>query len=183
MKIKPREMAVQIAYQMDIRSESDYQIIFESYDDKVGKKYYDQLFTLFAQNKENIDSKIKDNLRGWTIDRIGRIDLAVLRVLITDLFYIKEEPEAAVISEYLNIAKKYGDEKCSKFVHGLIGKLTKSAVNVQPPKDESEEAQGPGPKECGTKGPGAKGPSTKECGAKGPSPKGPGTKEDESGAE
>lgn len=73
-----------------------------------------------------IDQQLTDKVKGWTIDRIGRVELAILRLGVYEMEYDDEIPEGVAISEAVELAKKFGDESSGAFVNGVLAKFTKS---------------------------------------------------------
>ena len=75
------------------------------------------------QNNEIITALIAKNLKkGWTIDRISTIDLALLKFAIYEINYIKT-PFKIVINEVVNMAKKYGEDNSQSFVNGVLASI------------------------------------------------------------
>ena len=76
-------------------------------------------------NKEAIDQKISQLSTGWSIDRIVRMDLVLLRMAIAEMEYLEDEdvPKAVALNEALEISKVYSDEKSSKFINGVLSNL------------------------------------------------------------
>lgn len=90
---------------VDISTLSDFQLM-------VLKTYLD--------NKIQIDDKISNTLVKWTMSSLARVDLALLRLCITESLYIEEIPYKVAIDEAIEIAKIYGDEKSTKFINGIM---------------------------------------------------------------
>ena len=82
---------------------------------------YIKLFiSSFLDNKELIDSEISQVLSDkWTVKRLAKIDLALIRTAITEIKYL-EIPYKVAINEALELAKKYSDEKSSSFINGIL---------------------------------------------------------------
>lgn len=74
---------------------------------------------------EEIDSEIEKNCDGWTIDRIGKAELSIMRIAIYEILYDNELETAVSISEAVKLAKKYCDEKSHSFVNGVLAKFVK----------------------------------------------------------
>lgn len=72
-----------------------------------------------------IDSKIAKAAPEWPIDKIAKIDLAVLRLATYELVVAKSEPPKVVIDEAIELAKSYGNEHSSQFVNGVLGSILK----------------------------------------------------------
>lgn len=82
---------------------------------------YIKLFiSSFLDNKELIDSEISQVLsEKWTVKRLAKIDLALIRTAITEIKYL-DIPYKVAINEALELAKKYSDEKSSNFINGIL---------------------------------------------------------------
>jgi transcription antitermination factor nusB len=82
---------------------------------------YIKLFiSSFLDNKELIDSEISQVLSDkWTVKRLAKIDLALIRTAITEIKYLNI-PYKVAINEALELAKKYSDEKSSSFINGIL---------------------------------------------------------------
>jgi N utilization substance protein B len=71
-----------------------------------------------------IDMLIEDASDRWSIDRIAKIELALIRVAVYDMKY-DEVPVQVAINEAVELSKKYGDDQSSKFVNGVLGQIAK----------------------------------------------------------
>mgnify|MGYP002625721127 CR=1 FL=1 len=77
---------------------------------------------VILDNIDVIDSAISKALDKWTINRIGKVELAILRVAVYELRY--DNLDAAIaINEAVEIAKIYGGNKSGSFVNGVLAKL------------------------------------------------------------
>lgn len=72
-----------------------------------------------------IDKMISRAAAEWPLDQINKIDLAILRLAIYELFMIKKEPPKVIIDEAIEIAKSYGGEKSPSFINGVLGTILK----------------------------------------------------------
>ncbi len=73
-----------------------------------------------------IDQRIHVAAPEWPIDKIAKIDLAVLRLAVYELTVDKKEPPKVIIDEAIELAKEYGNEHSSQFVNGVLGTILKS---------------------------------------------------------
>ena len=76
--------------------------------------------------KEFIDEQITKSAPEFPIEKINKIDLAILRLAIYELLISKKEPERVIIDEAIELAKEYGGEKSPAFINGALGKLIKN---------------------------------------------------------
>ena len=74
----------------------------------------------------DVDERIARAAPEWPVDKIAKIDLAVLRLAVFELAIEKKEPPKVVIDEAIELAKEYGNEHSSKFVNGVLGTILKS---------------------------------------------------------
>ncbi|MBR3515457.1 MAG: transcription antitermination factor NusB [Lachnospiraceae bacterium] len=71
-----------------------------------------------------LDQKLNEKIDGWNTARIGRVELTVLRLALYEMLYDDEISEAVAINEAVEIAKKYGQDKSSEFINGVLAKFT-----------------------------------------------------------
>lgn len=126
-RTQARELALQCLYQIDITKDS----IEESLDnfwlnirvkDEI-KEYADSLIKGARENLEKIDSLIKEHARNWEISRMATIDRNILRICTFELLFQENVPPKVAINEAIELAKKYGDVKSSKFVNGVMDNI------------------------------------------------------------
>ena len=72
------------------------------------------------KNIDAIDAAIRRQLQNWDIDRLGRVDLATLRLGIFSLAYQPDIPATVTIDEAVDIAKKFGGDDSYRFVNGVL---------------------------------------------------------------
>jgi len=70
-----------------------------------------------------IDAIIQENAPKWSIDKINKIDLSVLRYTLWELIFQKKAPPKVTIDEAIEMAKEFGTETSSSFVNGVIGSV------------------------------------------------------------
>ena len=82
------------------------------------------LFEGVIARQEEIDACIQEFARGWTLERITRVDLAILRVATYELL-LGEVPASVVINEAVQLAATYSTEKASAFINGVLGSISR----------------------------------------------------------
>lgn len=73
--------------------------------------------------KTEIDAYIEKAAPDFPINKINKIDLAILRLAVYELMFDKDTPPKVVIDEAIELAKEYGSDTSSSFVNGALGKL------------------------------------------------------------
>ena len=122
-----REKTMQLVYQMDITGDfriEDLSIVEESVKAAAKQQAVDTL-TAVQDHHEEIDRIIGENLDKWSIDRIAKTDLAILRTAVAEMLYVDSIPVGVSINEAVELAKKYGDEKSYAFVNSVLGKISR----------------------------------------------------------
>lgn len=80
------------------------------------------------ENVDEIDNIIKDCLVNWSYERISNVSKGILRLATAELLYKKTET-VVIFNEYVELSKKYGDEKESSFINGVLGSVAKKVRN------------------------------------------------------
>jgi N utilization substance protein B len=122
-RARSREVAMEIMYQMEIHKSYDMdsmKMLLSHYEEKLDEEYIDRAIGLWVANRESVETLIVEHLKGWKLERLARIDLAILRLGITEMVYLDEVPNKVCINEAVNLAKKYVDEKSGKFINGVL---------------------------------------------------------------
>jgi len=90
------------------------------------KKDIQSLWHVIVQNQDDIDVLISSSLKSWTIDRLAKMDLSILRLAVYEIAYDASIPAKVSINEAVELAKKYSSDQAPKFVNGVLaGCLTK----------------------------------------------------------
>ena len=125
---KAREAAFKLLYSLQIMSESNIEeqielfIKDEEIDDKEAIKFITDIIEGTAQNNNDIEEQIKQNIKqDWTI---SKIDLTLLKLGIYEMIYAKV-PYKVVINEVVELAKMYGDDSSKSFVNGVLASIVK----------------------------------------------------------
>ncbi len=72
-----------------------------------------------------IDEMLAGKMRGWTLERLGRVELAILRLGVYEILWDDEVPEGVAIAEAVELSKKFGAENSGTFVNGVLAGFTK----------------------------------------------------------
>lgn len=78
---------------------------------------------LILSKVTDIDNWIEKSAPKWNVDKINRIDLAILRLAVYELMVEKLNPPKVVVDESIELAKEYGSEASPGFINGALGKL------------------------------------------------------------
>lgn len=77
-------------------------------------------------HRTEIDKQIEIAAPEWPLDKISRVDLAILRLSVYELTVEKTQPQKVIIDEAVELAKTFGNEHSSQFVNGVLGTIVKT---------------------------------------------------------
>jgi len=74
-------------------------------------------------HQEEIDRTIAEASKNWSVDRMAKVDLAILRLAVYELLYTLETPSRVVINEAIEIGKRFGTGESSGFLNGILDRI------------------------------------------------------------
>ena len=104
--------------------ENDALTIYEENREPVGD-YAKALFEGVCANTETLDDVIASYLNGWKINRIAKINLAILRLAAYEILYVDDTPDSVAINEAVELAKKYASAEDAAFINGVLGSVVR----------------------------------------------------------
>lgn len=122
-----RELAFKVVFSMDFQHENEeienliLNLKKETKDiNEEDTEYIRNIVQGVLEKKEELDEKIKKYLKGWTMDRISRADLAILRLATYEILYREDIPYKVSVNEAVELAKIFSDSTSSSFVNGVL---------------------------------------------------------------
>ena len=94
------------------------------------KEFIEKIVNTAGENLDAIDELIGKYAKGWTVNRMSKVDLAILRVAVCEMVFIKETPFKVIINEAIELAKKYSSDESPAFINGILGMLSKGEACV-----------------------------------------------------
>ncbi|MDU2196837.1 MAG: transcription antitermination factor NusB [Peptostreptococcaceae bacterium] len=92
-------------------------------DEAIDKDYIKNICLTIEENNEMINSLINSNAKNWSVDRIAKVDLAILKLAIAEIIVIDDIPQKVSVNEAIELAKIYCDDKSPKFINGILGSV------------------------------------------------------------
>ena len=90
------------------------------------RAYMTQKFNGIKDRITEIDAKINEVAKGWKTGRMGKAELAILRLAVYEMLYDEEVPVKVAINEAVELAKTFGGDDSAAFVNGILAKLVKT---------------------------------------------------------
>ncbi|MBE5812981.1 MAG: transcription antitermination factor NusB [Clostridiales bacterium] len=120
-------MAVEFLFQIEFQKADIKEQVEDFLDslqpDNFDKNYFFEIVNGVLNSQAEIDELISKNAKGWTLDRIAKVDLAILRVAIYEIRHREDIPLSVSINEAVEIAKKFGTDESGKFINGLLAQI------------------------------------------------------------
>ena len=129
-----RELVFKFLYELECQKDNteeqmELYITNSEIDDKNTIEYLKNIVNGINENKEDINNLISKNLKkDWNLDRISKVNLAILKLAIYEIRYMKL-PYKVGINEAVELAKKYGDDSAKVFVNGVLASIVKEQEN------------------------------------------------------
>ena len=139
-----REVAVRLCYSAEIAAMENAEFVsdffaeehyatlaaedelFTSVPDEVQRKYIDNLVSLVFEHKDELNEQIQRFSKGWSLKRISKISLAIMRCALCEILYMDDVPEKVAINEAVNLAKKYEEPETVSFINGVLGSFVRT---------------------------------------------------------
>lgn len=127
---KARESAMSLIYQMEMNEDFSEEVVetfLETFEHTKSEEIYVRdASDKIISNLEEIDGYINQNLTGWRIDRLAKVDLSVLRIALYEMLYRDDIPLEVSINEAIETVKKYSAEESYRFINGVLGGVVKT---------------------------------------------------------
>ena len=122
-----REKLMTVIYQTDVNRSGGP----EEYLDKLPEEdsqfsYIKETAEAWQDNRDEVDSIISEHTKGWKLERMPRVDLAILREAVTEIMFMDDIPSAVTINEAVELAKTFGTPDSAKFINAVLGQIERS---------------------------------------------------------
>lgn len=124
-----RERIFQLIFRVEFNSEEELREQLEWYFEdfpeikEEDKNYMTHKIDAILDSLEEIDEIILSICKGWRLERLGKTELAILRLAVYEIKKDEDIPTGVAINEAVELAKKYCNENAPRFVNGVLAKL------------------------------------------------------------
>ena len=126
---KARELALQMLFQHDMSGNATEQIIdtFEELQKSKPntREFAVKIFRGTIEHMPDIDEKIQNQAENWRLSRMAAVDRNIIRMSVYEFLHENDTPKLVIIDEAIEIAKKYGTQKSSQFINGILDGILK----------------------------------------------------------
>ena len=126
---KARELALQMLYQYDLSANPPEQIV-ETFEELQKSKpntreFAAKIFRGTVDHLSDIDGMIQAQADNWRLSRMAVVDRNIIRLSVYEFLHESETPKLVIIDEAIEIGKKFGTQKSSQFINGILDGILK----------------------------------------------------------
>lgn len=130
-----REHIFKILFQVEFNSTEEMKeqsaLYFGNIELEDGKEktYISEKLNNIVERIPEIDQKINEYSEGWKVDRLGKVELSIIRLAIYELLYDEDIPTGVAINEAIELAKTFGNDSAPSFINAVLGKISRGVSN------------------------------------------------------
>ena len=126
---KARELALQMLFQYDLSGNAPDTILSTFEDLQKSKpntrEFATKIFRGTVDNLTKIDDMIQAQADNWRLSRMAVVDRNIIRMSVYEFLHETDTPKLVIIDEAIEIAKKFGTQKSSQFINGILDGILK----------------------------------------------------------
>lgn len=87
------------------------------------RRYIAGKYGNIAAKLPEIDALINERAKGWSVERMGKVDITIIRLAVYEICYDDDIPTGVAINEAVELAKKFGQDESAGFINGVLAKF------------------------------------------------------------
>jgi len=139
---RARELAFLVLFQVDVGQIVSAKAIFHTIQELMDepreeeKEFIRALVNGTRQYLADIDRVITLSSQDWQLNRLGKVELNIMRLALFEIFFREDIPPAVSVNEAVELAKTYGSQESSRFINGILGKIVQNVASYHPLKNK-----------------------------------------------
>ena len=125
-----REQIFKLLFRIEFNTSEEMEeqlgLFFETSDEEFSEKdseYVQKKYEDIIAHLEDIDKAINEKSIRWDTDRMGKVDLTIIRLGVYEILFDEDIPDGVAINEAVELAKMFGQEESYSFVNGILAKF------------------------------------------------------------
>jgi N utilization substance protein B len=135
---KAREVAIQVLYSLnfvDLDVEKAMELFWGNFiAPRSAKEFAATLIEGTWHHREELDSLIAGCSDNWSLSRMSKVDISILRMAAFEFLYCEDIPPKVSINEAVDLGKTFGSENSGSFINGIL-----DALNLKISKDHADK--------------------------------------------
>ncbi|MBR3789925.1 MAG: transcription antitermination factor NusB [Clostridia bacterium] len=123
-----REQAFAVVFEKSFNEGASFQEIIDGAQECELVKingFAGSLLNIIEENLEKIDETIEESLVNWSLQRLPKVSLAVLRLAVAEILFNEDVPASVSVNEAVEIAKTFGSEEDASYINGVLSTIVK----------------------------------------------------------
>ncbi len=123
-----REQAFAVIFEKSFNEGASFQEIIDGAQECELVKingFASSLLNILEENFEKIDKTISESLVNWSLQRLPKVSLAVLRLAVAEILFNDDVPVSVSVNEAVEIAKTFGSEEDASYINGVLSSIVK----------------------------------------------------------
>ena len=125
-----REQIFKLLFRVEFNKKEDMpeqlQLFFEEAEKPVSEEdrlYISDKYEKIMDKLSQIDELLNEKAQKWSTDRMGKVELTILRLAVYEIRYDEDIPTSVAINEAVELAKKFGQKESGSFVNGILARF------------------------------------------------------------
>jgi N utilization substance protein B len=141
LRREARELALQMLYALDSNSSVPLRETLQTFREEHGevttrvREFAEALVQGVQSQRDGIDEAIRARSKNWSLSRMPRVDLSVMRMAAYELMFRPDIPKKVTINEAIEIVRRYGDKESPAFVNGILDEI-EACPKTEPSSEE-----------------------------------------------
>lgn len=127
-----REQIFKLLFRIEFNDSTEMEeqkdLFFSTADDDFSEEdtaYVQGKYEKIMEKLSEIDASINEKAKGWSTDRMSKVDLTIIRLGVYEILYDEDIPDNVAVNEAVELAKKFGQDESYSFVNGVLAKFLK----------------------------------------------------------
>ena len=121
-----REQIFKLLFRIEFNQKEEMAFFFADEENETSEKesvIISEKVNKIVEKLDDIDQLLNEKAKGWETERMGKVDLTILRLAVYEILYDEDIPTGVAINEAVELAKKFGQDSSPAFVNGVLAKF------------------------------------------------------------
>jgi transcription antitermination protein NusB len=141
LRRESRELALQMLYALDSNASVGPREMLQMFREEQPvsdrlRLFAEELVQGVLEQRPTIDAAIKERSKNWSLSRMPKVDLNIMRLATYELMFRGDIPKKVSINEAIEIARRFGDKDSPAFVNGILDEIPSCAKTEEPDREQ-----------------------------------------------
>lgn len=128
-RIVARETAFKLLFEFEFNKQKN-ELTLEEFlagenIDDADREWISQIYNGVTEHNLELEDIISSHLKGYVLSRVYKVDLAILKLAVYEIKFVKDTPVSVIINEAVELSKKYSTDNSYKFINGVLASIVK----------------------------------------------------------